>query len=59
MVTNWTARLEKTPNNGSFLHFFKILHFSKFVEILEIHQYFLVKLPNALNFYLNTVGKTQ
>ena len=28
----------------------KNLHFSKFIEIFEILQYFLVKLLNALNF---------
>ena len=33
-----------------FLRIFKMLHFSKFFEIFEIHQYFLVKLLNALNF---------
>ena len=33
-----------------FLHIFKMLHFSKFFEIFEIHQYFLVKLLNALIF---------
>ena len=42
-----------------FYAFFKMLHFSKFFEIFEIHQYFLVKLLNALNFILNTVGPTQ
>ena len=29
---------------GGFLRIFKMLHFSKFFEIFEIHQYFLVKL---------------
>ena len=33
-----------------FLRIFKMLHFSNFFEIFEIHQYFLVKLLNALNF---------
>ena len=35
---------------GGFLRIFKMLHLSKFFEIFEIHQYFLVKLFNALNF---------
>ena len=35
---------------GGFLRIFKMLHFSKFFEIFEIHQYFLVKLLKALNF---------
>ena len=29
---------------------FKMLHFSKIFEIFKIHQYFLVKLLNALDF---------
>ena len=33
-----------------FLRIFKILHFSNFFEIFEIHQYFLEKLLNVLNF---------
>ena len=33
-----------------FLRIFKMLHFSKFSEIFEIHPYFQVKLLNALNF---------
>ena len=33
-----------------FYAFFQMLHFSNFFEIFEIHQYFLVKLLNALNF---------
>ena len=34
-----------------FLRIFKMLHFSFFFfEIFEIHQYFLVKVLNALNF---------
>ena len=33
-----------------FLRISKMLHFLKFFEIFEIHQYFLVKLLNALNF---------
>ena len=32
------------------LRIFKMLHFSKIFKIFEIHQYFLVKLLNALNF---------
>ena len=32
------------------LRIFKMLHFSNFFQIFEIHQYFLVKLLNALNF---------
>ena len=32
-----------------FLRICKMLHFSKFFQIFEIHQYFLVKLLNALN----------
>ena len=55
MVTNWSARHEKHQTIEillmvDFLHIFKMLHFSKFFEIFEIHQYFLVKLLNALNF---------
>ena len=46
--------LENTNNwnfaYGGFLRIFKMLHFSKKFEIFEIHQYFLVKLLNALNF---------
>ena len=33
-----------------FLRIFKMLHFSIFFKIFEIHQYFLVNLLNALNF---------
>ena len=33
-----------------FLRIFQNIAFSKFFEIFEIHQYFLVKLLNALNF---------
>ena len=33
-----------------FLQIFQNIAFSKFFEIFEIHQYFLVKLLNALNF---------
>ena len=33
-----------------FLRIFKMLHFSNFFEVFEIHQYFLVKLLNALIF---------
>ena len=55
VVTNWSVRLEKhqTIENllmVDFLRIFKMLHFSKFFEIFEIHQFFLVKLLNALNF---------
>ena len=55
MVTNWSVRLEKHQTIEillmvDFLRIFKMLHFSKIVEIFEIHQYFLVKLLNALNF---------
>ena len=35
---------------ADFLRISKMLHFSKFFEIFEIHQYFLVKLLNALYF---------
>ena len=35
-----------------FLRIFKMLHFSNFFEIIEIHEYFLVKLLNALDFIL-------
>ena len=64
MVTNWSVRLEKNQTNEillmvDFLRIFKMLHFSKFFEIFEIHQYFLVQLLNALNLNLNTVGQTQ
>ena len=56
MVTNWSARLEKHQTieiaYGGVLRIFEMLHFSKFFEIFEIHQYFLVKLLNALNFIL-------
>ena len=55
MFTNLSARLEKHQTIEiflivDFLRIFKMLHFSKFFEIFEIHQYFLVKLLNALNF---------
>ena len=33
-----------------FLRIFKMLHFSIFFEIFAIHQYFLEKLLNTLNF---------
>ena len=36
--------------NVDFLRIFKMLHFSKLFEIFEIHQFFLGKLLNALNF---------
>ena len=55
MVTNWSVRLEKHQTIEIllmvvFLRISKMLHFSKFFAIFEIHQYFLVKLLNALNF---------
>ena len=55
VVTNWFVRLEKHKTIEilimvDFLRIFKMLHFSKIFEIFEIHQYFLVKLLNALNF---------
>ena len=55
MVTNWSLRLEKQQTTEillmvDFLRIFKMLHFSKFFEIFEIHEYFLVKLLNAVNF---------
>ena len=55
VVTNWSVRLEKHQTIEilrmvDFLRIFKMLHFSKIFEIFEIHQYFLVKLLNALNF---------
>ena len=54
MVTNWSVRLEKHQTVEillmvDFLRIFKMLHFSKFFEIFEIHQYFLVQLLYALN----------
>ena len=55
VVTNWSVRLEKHQLIEillmvDFLRIFKILKFSNFLKICEIHQYFLVKLLNALNF---------
>ena len=55
VVTNWSVRLDKHQTieillTVDFLRIFKMLHFSKIFEIFEIHQYFLVKLLNALNF---------
>ena len=55
MVTNWSLRLEKHQTIEillmvDFLRISKMLHLSNFFEIYEIHQYFLVKLLNALNF---------
>ena len=55
VATNWSVRLEKHQTIKillmvDFLRIFKMLHFSNFFEIFEIHQYFLVKLLNALNF---------
>ena len=54
VVTNWSVQLEKHQTIKSllivdFLRKFKMLHFSNFFEIFEIHQYFLVKFLNALN----------
>ena len=56
MVTNWSVRLEIHQTIEillivDFLRIFKMLHFSNFFEIFEIHQYFLVKLLNALNLF--------
>ena len=56
MVTNWSVRLENKHQTieillmVDFLRVSKMLDFSKFFEIFEIHKYFLVKLLNALNF---------
>ena len=55
MVTNWSVGLEKHQTIEillmvDVLHISKMVHFSKFFEIFEIHQYFLVKLLNTLNF---------
>ena len=56
MVTKWSVQLEKHQTIEillmvDFLRIcFKMLHFSEFFEIFEIHQYFLLKLLNALNF---------
>ena len=55
MVTNLSVRFEKHQTIEilfmvDFSRIFKMLHFSKFFEIFKIHQYFLVKLFNALNF---------
>ena len=62
MVTNWSVRLEKHQTIESllmvnFLRIFKMLHFSIFFEIFEIHQYLLVKLLNALNFIWTLYAK--
>ena len=48
-ITNWSVRLEKHQTIEilpmvDFLRIFKMLHFSNFFDIFEIHQYFLVKL---------------
>ena len=53
MVTNWSVRLEKHQTIDllpmvDFLRILKMLHFSNFFEIFEIHKYFLIKLLNAL-----------
>ena len=55
VVTNWSVRLEKHQTIEillmvDFLRNFKMLHFSNFFEIFEIHQYFLVILLNASLF---------
>ena len=55
MVTNWSVRLEKHKTIEillmvDFLRISKMLHLSNVFEIFEIHQYFLLKLSNALNF---------
>ena len=55
MVTHGSVRLEKHQTieillTVDFLSIFKMLHFSNYFEIFEIHQYFLVKLLNALSF---------
>ena len=55
MVTNWSVRLKIHQTIEillmvDFLRIFIMLHFSKFFEIFEIHQYFLLKVLNALNF---------
>ena len=55
MVTNWSVRLEKHQTieillMEDFLRILKCCIFSQFFEIFEIHQYFLKKLLNALNF---------
>ena len=55
MVTNWSVRLENHQTIEillmvDFLRNFKMLHFSKLFAIFEIHQFFLVKLLNSLNF---------
>ena len=62
MITNGTVRLEKHQTVEillmvDFLRIFKMLHFSKFFEVFEIHQYFLVKLLNALNFIWTLYAK--
>ena len=55
VVTNWSVRPEKHQTIEillmvDVLRIFKMLHFSKFCMIFEIHQYFLVKLLKALTF---------
>ena len=55
VVTNWSVRLEKHQTIKfflmvDFLRIFKMLLSSKIFEFFEVHQYFLVKLLNALNF---------
>ena len=55
VVTNWSVRLEKHQTIEillmvDFLSIFKILNISFFFKIFEIHQYFIVRLLNALNF---------
>ena len=56
MFTNWSVQLEKLQTIEillmvDFIHIFKMLHCSKFFKIFEIHQYFLVKLVNALTLF--------
>ena len=50
--------LKNTKQLKKNLRILKCCIFHFFFEIFEIHQYFLVKLLNALNF-MNTVGQTQ
>ena len=56
LTFRWSVPLEKKNKTieillmVDFLRIFKMLNSSKFFAIFEIHQYFLVKLLNALNF---------
>ena len=65
MEINRSTRLEKHLTFGillmvyNFHTFLKALHFSKFFQIFEIHQKLMLKLLNAIFFYLTTVGQTQ